>query len=78
MPKGWKEKAKATGALQRAQAVKDAEVLLRIFLLHLANGHSLWKTAVRVREAGLAQLSGVAVMKRLQSSEEWLPTLLSV
>jgi hypothetical protein len=40
--------------------------------MHLAAGCSLAETAARARTAGLAQLSAVALFKRLQASEEWL------
>jgi hypothetical protein len=72
MPEGWKEKAKETGALKRARGIPNAEGLLRVLLIHLANGDSLMETAVRAHEAGLARVSDVAVMKRLRASEEWL------
>jgi len=72
LPKGWEEKAKESGALKRAREISNAAVLLQILMLHLANGYSLMETAVRAREAGLAQVSDVAVMKRLRASEEWL------
>ena len=72
LPEGWEEKAQESGALKRAREVPNAAVLLRILLLHLANGYSLKETALRAREAGWAQVSDVAVMKRLRISEEWL------
>lgn len=72
LPKGGEEKAKECGALKRVREIPNAQVLLRILLLHLANGYSLMETAVRAREADLAQVSDVAVMKRLRASEEWL------
>ena len=72
LPEGWEEKAQESGALKRAREVPNAAVLLRILLLHLANGYSLKETALRAREAGWAQVSDVAVMKRLRMSEEWL------
>jgi hypothetical protein len=71
LPKGWKEMARRTGALQRARDVPDAESLLRLLLMHVANGYSLAETAVRARQLGM-ELSAVAVFKRLRASEEWL------
>jgi hypothetical protein len=71
LPKEWKEMARRTGALQRARDVPDAESLLRLLLMHVANGYSLAETAVRARELGM-NLSAVAVFKRLRASEEWL------
>lgn len=63
--------ARTTGALRRARDIPDAESLLRLLLLHVANGFSLSETAVRARQLGL-RLSAVAVFKRLRASAEWL------
>lgn len=72
LPEGWAEQARASGALRRARGVSDAGALLRVLLMHLAQGCSLAETAVRAREAGLARLSSVALFKRLRASEAWL------
>ena len=71
LPKGWKEMARSTGALRRARDVPDAESLLRLLLMHVANGYSLAETAARAAQLGM-ELSAVAVFKRLRASEEWL------
>jgi hypothetical protein len=71
LPKEWREMARSTGALRRARDVPDAESLLRLLLMHVANGYSLAETAVRARQLGM-ELSAVAVFKRLRASEEWL------
>src|SRR6266849_7925858 len=71
LPKGWQEMARSTGALRRARDIPDAESLLRLLLLHVANGYSLAETAARASELGM-ELSAVAVFKRLRASEEWL------
>jgi len=71
LPKGWKEMARSTGALRRARDVPDAESLLRLLLMHVANGYSLAETAARAGQLGM-ELSAVAVFKRLRASEEWL------
>lgn len=72
LPEGWANQAKESGALLRCREVKEAETLLRILLIHLAQGYSLKETSVRARQAGLANVSGVAVYKRLKVSGEWL------
>lgn len=72
LPAGWEEQARRSGALRRARGVDGAETLLRVLLMHLAAGCSLAETAARAQAAGLAQLSAVALFKRLQASEEWL------
>jgi hypothetical protein len=71
LPKGWKEMARSTGAFRRARDIPDVESLLRLLLMHVANGYSLAETAVRARHLGM-ELSAVAVFKRLRASEEWL------
>ena len=63
--------ARTTGALRRARDIPDAESLLRLLLMHVANGCSLAETAVRASQFGM-ELSAVAVFKRLRASEEWL------
>jgi len=60
------------GALTRARGVKDEETLLRLLLMHTAGGLSLKQTAVRAAESGLAEVSSVALFKRLRSAEPWL------
>jgi hypothetical protein len=53
----------------------SAEELLRTLLLHIARGYSLRETTVQAAAARLSQVSDVALMKRLRSSELWLRTL---
>jgi Transposase DDE domain len=72
LPGGWEQKARELGALTRARGVSGPEALLRILLIHIANGCSLAETAVRAQQAGLGQLNQSAVYKRLRSAEEWL------
>ena len=43
--------------------------------MHLACGHSLRETAARARQAGIADVSVVALFKRLRKSKEWLRAL---
>jgi hypothetical protein len=72
LPEGWAEQARLLGALTRARGVAGAEGLLRILLIHLANGCSLAETSVRAERARLGQMSAVALFKRLKSAESWL------
>lgn len=46
--------------------------MLRILLLHLANGCSLAETAARAQVAGLGSISAVGVFKRLRAAGPWL------
>ncbi len=71
LPYGWEQKARESGALTRARGVSGPEALLRVLLMHVANGCSLAETAVRARQMGLAQLNQSAMYKRLRSAEEW-------
>lgn len=71
LPDGWEQKAKSLGALRRCRKFPDAYVLLRILLIHMAEGCSLRETAVRARQGKLANVSDVAIMDRLRQSEEW-------
>jgi hypothetical protein len=75
MPAGWAELARATEALKGLRQDKDPGDFLRTLLLHLACGYSLRETATRAREAKLAQLSDVALLKRLRKSRRWLQAL---
>ena len=73
LPKGWEEQARETGAWRRSgRKIEGPDALLRILLIHLAAGYSLKETATRARQAGLGEMSAVAVHKRLLAAEEWL------
>jgi hypothetical protein len=71
LPPGWREKAKELGALRRCRKIPNADTLLRVLLLHLAEGCSLRETSALARRGGLADLSDVAIMDRLRMSSEW-------
>lgn len=72
LPGNWRRLAVETEALKGLRKDKSADALLRTLLIHLACGCSLRKTVAQARAAGLADLSDVALMKRLRKSEEWL------
>jgi Transposase DDE domain len=76
-PEGWQHQAKQTGAIERQRGITAPEALLRLFLLHVARGYSLRETAVRAKEAGIAAISDVGLLKRLRRSEDWLHWLCS-
>ena len=75
LPVGWEELGRSSGALKGLRKDKSADSVLRVLLLHLGCGHSLRETVVRAREAGLAELSDVALLKRLRKSSDWLHAL---
>lgn len=72
LPDGWEEKARKLGAIIRQRKVSSAETLLHLLFIYLADGCSLRETAVRASESGLAQVSDVALLKRLKASSRWL------
>jgi Transposase DDE domain len=71
LPLGWQDKARELGALRRCRQFADAATLLRVLLIHLAEGCSLRETAVRAAEGQLVTVSDVALLKRLRVSGEW-------
>jgi hypothetical protein len=71
LPKGWKDKATQLGALVRKRKIESADTLLRLLLIHLADGKSLRTTSAYAREANLCDINDVALLHRLQASEEW-------
>src|SRR5215831_9564079 len=75
LPPDLDERARRYGFFQRARGLTDAQRWLRLILMHVAGGLSLEQTAVRARELGLAQVSGVALFKRLRNAETWLQDL---
>jgi len=71
LPTGWQAKARETGALRRTRQFPDAQTLLRVMFIHLAEGCSLRETAARAAEGGLVEVSAVALFKRLRACGEW-------
>ena len=76
-PKDWQEQAVNTNALKGLRKDKSATDLMRTLLIHLACGYSLRETALRARQAKLADMSDVALLKRLRKSKDWLAALCS-
>lgn len=74
-PEDWAELAERSGALKGLRKDKSPPDLLRTLLMHMGCGYSLRETAARVRKAELANLTDVALMKRLRKSEGWLQGL---
>src|SRR6266478_2226143 len=71
-PAGWQQMAWQSGAVERLRGFPSLDVLLRTLMLHVALGYSLRETVVRARLANWADVSDVALLKRLRKSEEWL------
>ena len=75
LPANWEELARKTGALRKLRKDKCPNNYLRTLMLHFGCGHSLRETVVRARRAQLADLSDVALLKRLRKAREWLRAL---
>src|SRR5260370_33827799 len=75
LPEDLSQRARETGFMQRARGLQDAECWLRLILMHVAGRLSLQQTVVRARELGLAQVTSVALFKRLRKAERWLGDL---
>jgi len=64
--------AKRHGFVRRSSGRLDAELWLRLILMHVAGGLSLKQTMVRAAELEWCELSHVALFKRLRASQDWL------
>ncbi|MDO8813105.1 MAG: IS4 family transposase [Gallionella sp.] len=71
LPSDWQNKAKELGAVRRLRGFASTEAVLRVMLIHLADGCSLRETAVRARAGDLADVSDVALLKRLRGCGPW-------
>ena len=70
LPIEWEEKGKELGALRRQRKV-GADELLRVLLIHLADGCSLKEAVARAEQGGISKISSVALFKRLRNSSDW-------
>jgi hypothetical protein len=75
LPEGWRDQAIQTNVLKGLRKDKSEGDLLRTLLIHLAGGYSLRETALRARQAKLADISDVALLKRLRKSKDWLAAM---
>ena len=71
LPAQWEAKAAELGAVRRLRGFASVGSVLRVLLIHLADGCSLRETAVRARAGGLAAVSDVALLKRLRGCGAW-------
>jgi hypothetical protein len=74
-PKNWEQQARATKSIERLRGFDTAEQLLRVLLLHVGQGYSLRETVVRAKASALAEISDVALLKRLRNADEWFRSL---
>ena len=75
LPADWKAAARRHGAFRRARYITDPGPLLRTLLFHAVNDAGLRETVAQVRASGVAELSQVALLKRLRTAGDWLAWL---
>lgn len=71
LPAQWQAKAVELGAVRRLRGFSSVEAMLRVLLIHLADGCSLRETVARARAGDLADVSDVALLKRLRGCGPW-------
>ena len=71
LPAHWESKCSELGALRRFRNFSGAPALLRTLMIHLVDGCSLRETKTRAKLGGIADVSDVALLKRLNRSGEW-------
>jgi len=71
LPQGWQQKAVDSGALIRRRKIDSPETLLRLLLIHLADGKSLRTTVAYAKAANLCDINDVALLHRLKASQQW-------
>ena len=72
-PKNWEELGWTSGAIKyRLNKFNIESDFLRVLLIHIGLGYSLRETSVIAKLSGLADISDVAILKRLRKSEQWL------
>jgi hypothetical protein len=71
LPPNWEQQAILQGAAERARGFESVGALLRTLLLHIGKGYSLRETTARAKATGLADVSDVALLKRLRKAERW-------
>jgi hypothetical protein len=77
LPQDFEVTARTTGAFRRRRGVDSPATLLRLALAYAADRSSLRTVAARAGVQGQAQLSDVALLKRLRAAAPWLGKLLT-
>ena len=75
LPPDLEHSARAHRFVRRTTGRPDAQMWLRLILMHAAGGLSLSQTVTRAKARGWAQVSAVALHKRLRGAGPWLPAL---
>lgn len=76
-PGDLEQSAKQCGAFQRARGVPDAQTLLRLLMVYCTTPLSFRQTVAWAKGLGLAQLSDVSLIERMERCEGWLRHLLA-
>jgi hypothetical protein len=78
LPRGFdlEKTLRESGALVRRREIRSAEVLLRLLLVYSLCGLSLRSTAAWAQAHGVAEVSDVALLKRLRKAAPWVGQLL--
>jgi hypothetical protein len=71
------ETLRQSSALVRRRGIRSAETLLRLALVYSLCGLSLRATAAWAQAEGLAEISDVALLKRLRNAAPWVGQLLA-
>ncbi len=72
LPPSWRDAARQQGAFRRARYLSDPAALLRLLLFHAVNDGGLRETVAQARASGIAEMSQVALLKRLRTCGQWL------
>lgn len=76
LPEGWDEKLAELGLLKFGRKFagrEGASALLRTLLIHLAGNVSLRSACAMASQAGICEVSDVALLKRLKKADGWFP-----
>jgi hypothetical protein len=79
LPRGFdlEKTLRESKALVRRRGIASAEALLRLILVYSLCGLSLRATAAWAQAQGVAQVSDVALLKRLRKASSWMGQLLA-
>lgn len=75
LPRDLEASAREHGFVRRSTGRQDAQMWLRLVLMHAAGGLSLAQTVARAKARGWAGVSAVALHKRLRVAGPWLQAL---
>lgn len=77
LPPDLENSAREHRFVRRSTGRHDAQMWLRLILMHAAGGLSLLQTVTRAKARGWAEVSAVALHKRLRTAGPWLQALTS-